>query len=106
MSFRTPNLLDVPKTHPSRSEKIHAFKTAYQIETHDNGDATDPGRWLAGCLAYARKLGYGVTRHSNLFDCIQKVGRLMDDAGYCAHGKTEIEAIRRVCENLKIPCEL
>lgn len=102
MSAKTPMLFDVPKTHPSRKDRIKAFKAANEIQTHKCCD----GDWMAAHMPSCRKLGYGVTATSDLFECAAKVCRLMDEAGYTGYGDTEREAIQQVCENLDIPCDL
>lgn len=100
--MKTPNLLDVPKTAPSRKEKLEAFKKQHGIETH-----YAPGLgWLAMHLPSARKFGYGITEESTMFDCEMKVGRLLMEAGVTDTGETEREAVRMVCTNLDIPCPL
>ncbi len=99
--MKTPLLIDVPKTHPSRREKLKAFKELHEIETYRCYDA-----WLACHMPSARKLGYGVTKTSSITDIMSKVCRLTDEAGISDYGRTEREAVRRVCENLGIPFEM
>lgn len=103
--MKTPPLLTVPKDSPSLRARLTAFKNANGIETHNSG-GTDDGRWLAAHLPSCRKLGYGVTEKSSLIDCSCKVGRLMDEAGYTAYGPGELSAIRKLCEQITIPCDL
>lgn len=103
--MKTPLLIDVPKDSPSKAEKIKAFKAQHEIETHDapcNGDT----RWVAAHMPSCRKLGYGVTENSTMFECVMHVGRLMDEGGLTGYGKSEIAAVRELCSNLKIPCDL
>lgn len=101
-------LLEVPKDSPTHKERLNALKLALMIETNDAGPQEDKDypRWLAVHMPSARSMGYGVTSTSTMFDCFCKVGRLMDDAGIAAYGTTEREAIRKVCENLDLPCDL
>lgn len=107
MSFKTPPLFEVPKTAPSRRDKIKAFKAEHVIETHHCGSMSRKEHpWMACLMSSARKLGYGVTEKSDLFDIIAKVGRLADEAGICVTGETEIQAIRTLCENNGIECNL
>jgi len=106
--MKTPLLLDVPKSHPSRKERIEAFKKLHGIETHCAKGETDDEypKWMAAHLPSARKLGYGCTETSTLIECVLNVARLMDETGIADHGKTEAEAIRRVCANVGIPCPI
>lgn len=99
MSRKTPYLLDVPKMAPSKKERLKQFCAENGIETH-NGNLGLP--WMAAHMLSARKFGYGVTEKSDLFDCVSKVGRLMDESGITAYGKTEREAVTRLCDGLGI----
>lgn len=105
--MKTPFLLDVPKDSPTRREKIQAFKAKHEIQTHSAGKRGDDlQQWMAGHLPSCRSLGYGCTPTSDLFECASHVCRLMDEAGYVAYADTEREAIRELCDNLGIPCDL
>jgi hypothetical protein len=107
VSLKTPNLLDVPKTGLSAREKLRAFKAAHGIETkHCPGMTRKEHPWLACLMPAARQFGYGVTAESDLFDCVEKVGRLLDEAGVLVTGETERDALRRLCECNDIPCAL
>lgn len=107
--MKQPKLLDVPKCAPSLKERIEAFKAKHSIETHCAGVKWRTGDfmpWVACHMPTARQYGYGVTAESDLFDCISKVGRLLDESGVMGYGDTEREAIRATCETVNIPCEL
>lgn len=104
--MKTPNLIDVPRTAQSRRNKQRAFKAQHDIVTYDAGRTFGNGRWIACHMPSARKFGYGVTDKSDFFDCQSKVGRLLDEAGVNEYGNTEREAIRRLCDNMDIPCSL
>lgn len=87
-------MFSLPKT-PTR---IEAFKVKHQIETHHC-----PGMlWIAVHMPSARKCGYGVTEKSDLFDCISKVGRLLDESGVAGYGDTEADAIVETCKAVGI----
>lgn len=105
--MKTSNLFDVPKTAPSCAERIAAFKRQHKIETHRSRELTkEQEPWCACLIERARQLGYGVTSESDLFDCVAKVGRLMDEADLFVTGETEVKAIRLLCELNKIECPL
>ena len=106
--MKTPNLFDVPKDSPTRKERIAAFKKENGIETHDCGGPSDDEypRWVAAHMPSVYKLGYGVKEGMSLGECAALVCRLMDEAGYTAYGRTQREAITRLCYGLKIPCNL
>lgn len=95
-------LMDVPKDSPTHRERLDAIKREFGIETHDS-EWTGEMRWLAAHMPSCRKLGYGVTETSDLFDCVSKVCRLMDESGCCDYGETEREAIRQLIKNLDLP---
>lgn len=104
--MKTPLLIDVPKTHPSRKERMTAFKTANGIETHNYGVDAEYMCWTAAHMPSVYTLGYGVKEGMGLGECASLVYRLMEEAGYCAYGTTEREAIRNVCKNVGIVCTL
>ena len=105
--MKTPFLLDVPRDRPTRAQRLKAFKKMYQIETHYFAHLDlDEFPWMACHMPSARKLGYGVSAQDAMVEILFKVGRLADEAGITDYGKTEREAIRAVCENLGIPCDL
>lgn len=97
-----PLLFDVPKDTPSRRERLRAFKTQHGIETHKSLNVC----WLACLMPRARRFGYVVTADSDLFDCMSKVGRLLDEAEVTAYGSTELEAVKRCAEQNGIRREL
>lgn len=85
-------LFDVPKNPP----RIQAFKAKHQIQTHYAPGCEPP--WCALNMPEARKFGYGVTSDSSFFDCVAKVGRLLDESGIMGYGETEAEAIIESCK--------
>lgn len=104
--MKTPMLLAVSKDQPSRKERLEAFKLKHSIQTHSSGvkwrsDVNKP--WCALHMPSARMFGCGITECSDLFDCISKACRLLDDAGVIGYGDTEREAIRAACEAVNIP---
>ena len=103
--MKTPNLLHVPKDGPTRKQKLENIKRLFCIET-SFFRGLDYNPWIAVHMPSARQLGYGVGGTSDLFDCISKVGRLMDEAGICQQGKTERKAVRKVCERFDFPIQL
>lgn len=102
--MKTLTLIDVPKSRPSKRELLKAFKEKHNIQTLYTKGIECP--WLACWMTRARKFGYGVTEASDLFDCISKVGRLLDEAGVCTYANTEREAIEELCRNNQIPFDL
>lgn len=91
--MNTPMLFEVE----IKPRKVEAFKAAYQIETHYCGSFPE-NPWLAIHLPSARKFGYGLTERSDLFDCVSKVGRLLDESGIAGYGDTEADAIIQTCK--------
>lgn len=106
--MKTPNLFDVPKTHPTRKELISAFNKANGIETWNSGGPIDDEfpRWIAAHMPSVYRIGYGVRSGMSLGECSALVGRLMEEAGYCDYGHTEAEAVRKVCKNVGIVCTI
>lgn len=107
--MKTPNLLDVPKDHPTRKERIGAFKSKHGIKTHNCGTSWDESKWLAVLFTVAWKQFECYCEnsdHPSLCDLIAGAGRLVDEAGLSGYGVTEADAIRNLCEQNKIPCDL
>lgn len=105
--MRTPLLLEVPKSSPTRKERLHAFMQRNAIESHSTAAKSEPGfpKWCALHLPTGRQFGYGVTATSDLFDCVGKVGRLLDESGVMGYGDTEAEAVEATCKAVGIPFE-
>jgi len=101
---KQPFLFDVPKDSPSTKERLHAFMAKHGIETHYAGKAL--GRenypWAACLMPRARQFGYGVTATDDLFECVAKVGRLLEEAGVLVEGQTEREAVEELCRQQHI----
>lgn len=96
--MRQEFLLEVSADRPTHHRRLQIFKRENGIVTH-NCD----GDWMAAHMPLCRQLGYGVTSQSSLFDCVAKVGRLMDEAELTAYAKSERGAVRLLCEQLKQP---
>lgn len=102
--MKTPYLFDVPRTAPSRRDRLKEFKAKHEIETFYSHGVDDP--WLACHMPTARKNGYGIPFDSTMPVYQAAACELLDQDGVNAYGETEREAIRAVCENLGIPCDL
>lgn len=81
---------------PAGKTRRQLFKEKHQIETHFCRDGNPD--WLAMHMPSARKFGYGVTAESTMFDCVAKVGRLLDESGVAGYGDTEADAIVATCQ--------
>jgi len=101
---RTPMLLDVPRDSPTRKQRLSAIKSALMIETHYCRGMNELA-WLAVHMpsALAMGKGYGIKSTDDLFECFSKIGRLLDESGIAQYGRTEREAIHKVCEHLGLP---
>jgi hypothetical protein len=112
--MKTPLLLDVPKTHPTRAEKIKAFKAQHRIWTHDLGYPCG-NRWSAMLLNQAFdavNVYCDTDTRKDLPDdllamkMIASACRLLDENGLEHSEATEIDAIRLLCKENGIACEL
>lgn len=113
--MKHPVLFDVPPD-PSRSRTRHLkeFKRKIGIWTHctpfSTKDYPDYERWMAMLLP---KNGKGEENYSDHraytkgsdepMEIIAGYCRVIDDTGRCEYGKTEREAIKNLCDGLKIP---
>lgn len=108
--IKTPLLFEVPKTHPSKKEKMEAFKKLHGIETHyaGKGWTREDHPWSACLMPRAREIAapYVKEENPNLFDLVANAARLLEEAGVLVTGETERDAIRNLCEDNKIQCDL
>ena len=95
--MKTPLLIEVPKDSPSRKQLLEAWKKANGIWTHYC-------RNIAEAPWAALKLQRGELRHPWIV--IAEECRLLEECGRLVGGMTEREAIRKLCQNLDIPCIL
>lgn len=87
--------------------KVEQVKAQYGIETHYNEWITD-GPWLAIWMKPARQMvqEYCPSAEPDLGEMFAHGCRLIEEAGYCAMEKTEIDAVFAVCKQNKLPCIL
>jgi len=104
---RTPLLLDVPKDSPTRKQRLEQIKSLLMIQTH-YCDGLPDAPWMAMHMPAARSIGkpYGVKPTDDMFECMWHVYRLLDEAGVVQEGKTERDAIRKLCDHLGLPLNL
>jgi len=107
--MKTPLLLDVPRTHPTRQNKLAAFKKQHNIQTHYCADFKSSGtQWMAIHIptAVEQLKGYGAKDSMTLFDLIAKFSRLLDEMELMHEEHTELFAVRMAARRAKIPCDL
>jgi hypothetical protein len=93
-------LLDVPATDASRGAKLAALKKEHGILTH-----------RSGCLGKGEKpwialLPIEEDKGKDLFDIMAESCRLYDESGWCAYAEGELSAVRLLCQQRGIACEL
>lgn len=98
-------LIDVPKDHPSTAVKITAFKKQNGIITHRCAHTTE-ARWMAVKIPPRRLDNGGPIEGMTLLQMAENFCRLLDEGGWTGYGNGELTAIRDVCENRNIPCNL
>ena len=97
---KQPKLFDIPKTHPTGQERLNAFKEQHGILTHKSGQSTEEwDNWMA-------VLPFDDDKGKSIGEIIGDSGRLYDESGYAAYGKGELKAVRKLCEQRKIPCDI
>ncbi len=96
--MKTPNLLEVPKTHPSRKEKLEAFKVKHGIFTHDAGPSSEDCRWLAMLVPKSREYlkDYDLKPDAHPIELIASYCRLLEEAGLLVTGPSEGETVRYI----------
>jgi hypothetical protein len=109
MRMRTLLLLDVPKTHMSRHERVVAFKERNGIWTYRSDLRREDDPWCAMLEHRARKALAGYLKHDEADDPIALIAgycRLLEECGLLVTGVSEREAIRRLCERNRMGCAL
>jgi hypothetical protein len=87
----TPNLLDVPPTHPTRQEILQAFKTRQGVWTYcGKGMKREEHPWEALLVPSGGEPDDPVS-------LIAGYCRLLEEAGLLVTGETELDAVQRLC---------
>jgi hypothetical protein len=104
---KTPYLLTVAQDRPTRSQRVTKFKAQHFIHTHNAGPGwkKEDHPWSACHMPTAYKCGY-IKQGCNMFDAVARAGQLLEECGVLTTGETEAHAIRRLCENLELHCDL
>lgn len=104
----TPMLLDVPATHPTRYERLQAFKTRQGIWTHRASFRTkEEHPWSALLVPRARLALAGYIDGDEPDDPMSLIAgycRLLDEARLLVTGETELDAVQRLCSENNIVC--
>lgn len=109
--MKTPYLLIVPKSGPTKRERLQQFKKEHGIFCHDCGQKDYDNRWTACLLQQCHKqfLMYcrgetkeGMPEEELFFVLISHACRLMDESGLMISAATEMEALRVLCHENKI----
>lgn len=103
--MKTPNLIDVSKDSPSKADKLEAFKKEHGIWTHRATIAKQDYPWSALLLPTNPhyELPYQeFVKDLEPVEIIAGYCRILDEAGFLVTGKTESEAIDRLCVNIGI----
>jgi hypothetical protein len=105
--MKTPNLFDVPKDSPTRKERVEAFKETHGIQTHGTGCTEDPDRWCAVLFDVAwKRFGCYCANDRSFFGLMAGACLLVTEAGLDGYGDTETTAIRRLCAQNGIRCDI
>ncbi len=94
--MKQPLMFDVPKAPTKRQ----LAKQLNGIVTHYSSNCEMP--WMAAHMPSIYKMGYGVKHGMSVGECFSLVCRLIEEAGYCAYGNSEDEAIIQLCKQLGI----
>ena len=103
-------LLDVPKTHPTRYERLQAFKERQGIWTHRASfrDRKDhPWSALLVPRSRLRLAGYlGEGDPDDPMSLIAGYCRLLDESCLLVTGETELDAVQTLCSENNIICDV
>lgn len=103
---KQPLLLEVPKSSPSRRERLEAFKAANGIEVCYLNGVECPFTAVHMPSAKAMKAELGDAFEDELGEYIWHYGSRLEDVGIVVNGNSEIWVVRELCSNLEIPCPL
>lgn len=108
------SLLEVPKDSPGRNDNIRAFKKKVGIWTHSSGEesTTEYPKWMAmlmpvdgdGMKRYDDHRAYCKSDEPN--EIIAGYCRILQDSGRIDYGHTERDAIKNLCSENRITCDL
>lgn len=100
--MKQQTLFDIPKDRPSLAAKIVAFKREHDIWTVRAAHlAKEEGRWTA-----FKAPDYIEDKKAPPMEIIAGYCRLLEESGHLVDDMGELTAIRQLCANLKIPCDL
>lgn len=98
-------LLTVPVDSPTRKQRLDQFKKLHGIETmHSPHMKPDEHPWCAMHWLSAKLIGekYGNALPFVMFDYIRAMCRPLEENGILVTGRTEADAVRRLCWNMNI----
>ena len=96
--MKHPVLLEVEPVGPSAKVLLNAFKKRHHILTHCASHQDDT-RWLA-VLPFTGEEG------RDIFELMADKCRLYDEAGHTGYGRGELSAVRDLCKNAGLLCEI
>lgn len=95
-----PKLLDVPRSAPNKAKLLRDFKNQHDIQTHRATHmAREDHPWLA-------LRPFAEDDRKDIGTIMAESCRLYEEAGQCATGTGELTAMRTLCQQLNIPCNL
>ena len=98
--MRHPLLLEVPPVAPSRHSRLARFKRRHGIKTwRTPGMRRADEPWIA-VLPISKDLG------KDILDLMAESCRLYEESGKLAYGTGELSAVRTLCEQTGIRCEV
>jgi len=112
--MKTPYLIHVPKSSPSKRDRLQSFKKEHRIFTHDCREKYLEYRWCAALLnqslerfgCYCKGEAEADLPDSELFMILlMHACRLMDESCLMVTGANEMQALRLLCEenNIRFP---
>lgn len=89
-------------------QPIRDFKKLHGIETHSCPwiQRVDKDKWDAVHVPSIKALGYEFPENAGIAEYVAKLCLLLDDLGIYVTGKTDADAIRKLCKNIKIEYKL
>lgn len=94
---KQPLLLDVPKDSPTTRERLEMFKSIFNIWTFNSGRCGLEEPWAALFLNPKPK------HYTHPMEWIAAEAQHLEDIQVLCYGRTEREAVSRVCQAQEIP---
>lgn len=97
--MKQARLFDQPPDSPSLHQRLAQFKKLHRIWTYNHTNSRDDYPWTALLVPDSVKDGGEI-------EYIAAMCRVADEGGWLVTGTGELSAVRTLCRNMEIKCDL